>query len=477
MKTARSIAAAALRHIASGLAGFLTIPLVAYSLGTEGVAAWALLGTAAFALGVSDLGLSVAVQRAAARENESELREAVGSATGAVVLVAPLLALVSFFGVLDLEGASPALRRDASNAAIVALIAGVIAAYGFPFRALVVVRGALGRLAGVRAVAAAVQIAVTWIWISLDATLLAPAGGLLVASMVETAALVYLARGLDPLVPIGPHSPTSFARARALLREGAASVTVNLAAILALRFDVVVLSRVAPLATVAAYGVAYRAVDQSFTLAKQTSTALMPRLARSSERARAIQMGTVLLGGVVACGMAALATRGDSLLVAWAGESAQHPQMAAAVALLGLAAAITAGHEVLASAVTLGGRSAWDAAIPLALGYAVNLAISLAAASTFGIYAVAGGTLAGSVVTSVLVWRRGRELLGWNTSDIARLLVPVAMAGLTAIGAGLAMRKAPLQDTFGALGAGVAGCAAAMAAGLLVLVVVRRKLT
>ncbi|NUP04854.1 MAG: oligosaccharide flippase family protein [Polyangiaceae bacterium] len=469
--TGLSILAAVARHVASGLAGFVTIPLVAYALGANGVAAWALIGTAAFALGLSDLGLSVAVQRAATQKGDAEVHEAVRAATSSVALIAPVLAFASYTWMLDFDNAPTALREDAAVAGVVALSGGVVMAYGFPFRSLAVVRGALGSLAAARALAALVQVVVTSLLLWWRASLLGPAIGLAVASVVETVSLIVVARRVDPRVPLVPRIP-SWARAQSLFHEGAPSVVVNLAAVLAMRFDIVILSRVAPLAAVAAYGVAFRAVDQSFTLAKQASTALMPRLAKSAERAAAIKLGTIVVGGLVASGMAALATRGHPLLRAWAGEAAMHPQMAAAVALLGGAAVVAAGHEVMASAVTLGGRSAWDAAVPLSLGYAVNLAISLAGASRFGILAVAGGTLIGNIVTGALVWKRGRALLGWDPSAVGRLLTPVAIAGLCACTVGLALGALPVDSALGS----IVSCTVAMAAGLAALALVRRKL-
>jgi len=63
-------------------------------------------------------------------------------------------------------------------------------------------------------------------------------------------------------------------------RVATAGLIGNLAVILAVRLDIVVLERVADLATIGAYSVAQRIVDQSFTLVKQVSSALVPRLGR-----------------------------------------------------------------------------------------------------------------------------------------------------------------------------------------------------
>ncbi len=468
---AAGFALAGLRHLVTALAGLLTIPLVARTLGADALGMWALIGTAAFALGLADLGLGVAVQRAAVRGEPREVRRLVGVALGVVLVVAPILAVVSYASLLDLPDASPLLVADAKRAAIVAFAGGVVAALAFPFRGLLVVKGALKSLTGVRALAVALQIGVTWIGLVVTRSLVAPALGLLVAALVETVGTARAARRLDPEIPLRPGAPASFAELRKLLGEGAASLAVNLAAILALRFDVVILSRVAPLATVAAYGVASRVVDQSFTLAKQTSLALLPRLAQKEDRARAVRFGTALLGGAVASGMAALVTQGNGVLVAWAGDVAKMPETSIALALLAAAAVIAAGHEVAAATLTLAGRSAWDAALPLASGYAVNLAISVTFAERYGVVAVAGGTLLGNAATSIALWSRARSLLGWRARAVATALAPVGAAAVVALVTGSA-----LAATGGVgLAWSIVGCIVVTAAGMVASTLVLRR--
>ena len=111
---------AGIRHVTTALAGLLTIPLVARTLGADALGLWALLGMAAFALGLADLGLGVAVQRAAARGDVAGTRNTIRVAVGVILVVAPLLAIVSYAFLLDLPDLSPALASDAKHATIVA---------------------------------------------------------------------------------------------------------------------------------------------------------------------------------------------------------------------------------------------------------------------------------------------------------------------------------------------------------------------
>jgi hypothetical protein len=150
-----------------------------------------------------------------------------------------------------------------------------------------------------------------------------------------------------------------------------------------------------------------------------------------------VRLGTALLGGLVAAGMAALALPGRGLLHAWAGDAALRPELPLALTLLGAAAVVAAAHETIASALTIAGRSTWDAALPLVVGYAINVAISVAGVRSFGVLAVAGGTLVGTIFTSIWLWWRARRLFVWLRP--LRFLGPAIAAGVVALMVGFAV--------------------------------------
>ena len=85
------------------------------------------------------------------------------------------------------------------------------------------------------------------------------------------------------------------AEARRAFADGSAGLAIAFAGTLAVRIDLLVLVRHAPLAAVATYGIALRAVDQSYLLAKQTSSALLPRLGARAERSEMVTLGTACL--------------------------------------------------------------------------------------------------------------------------------------------------------------------------------------
>jgi O-antigen/teichoic acid export membrane protein len=204
--------------------------------------------------------------------------------------------------------------------------------------------------------------------------------------------------------------------------------------------------RVAPLSVVGAYGVAGRAVDMAYLIAKQATVALMPRLGDPAERSRAVRIGTGVFSGVIFSGMAALAIAGQELLVAWVGDIAAGETPAIVLALLALAAVTMSTYEVVSSMVMLSAPTGWSCAIPILIGSAASLAIAVAGASTYGVWAVAGSTVIGNAITCVLMWNAARPLLGWGLSRLLLALSPGLAAAVAAGGVGLALRTLALGN-------------------------------
>jgi hypothetical protein len=154
------------------------------------------------------------------------------------------------------------------------------------------------------------------------------------------------------------------------------------------------------------------------------------------------------------------------MLVAWAGPVAARPEAAIAITLLAIAAAIAAGHEVVSSALMLGGTTPWESAGPIVAGYIVNLGVSILAAPRFGVWAVAGGTLLGNTLTSILLWDRGRRLLSWSLPTVGSALAPLAAAGCASATASLLLSSVAERGALWSVSICVAttvfGCGAAV---------------
>lgn len=470
IRLAKDIFAAGLRHASSIVAGILTVALVARVSGPDALGAWAMMATMGLLLSLCDLGLTTAVHRAAVASDPEKTQRMVGLALLATVILSPLAALGSYAFLRDIPGASPEILADASRALVLVLAGGVAGALAAPYRAFVVVRGGMQALARARALGAFLQVLVTAAGLALTSSLLAPALGMLLGLLIEGALTLRAALAIDRALPRRPLLPASGAELWTALRDGSASLAINLAGAAAIRIDVFILARVAPLAVVAAYGVASRAVDQSYVLAKQASAALLPRLGDPRQRGRATELGTAVLGGLGASGLIALALCGTPLLVAWAGPVAAAPPASIALALLASAAVVMASVEVASSTVTLGARTAWSAAIPIVLGAAVKFILSVSGAGSFGVWAVAGGTVVGNLLLAVLMWKSARSLLGWSAGHVARSLAPVIAAALSALAVGMALSGFASGGAWKSLAAcaltSFFGCSAALVASL-----------
>jgi O-antigen/teichoic acid export membrane protein len=245
---------------------------------------------------------------------------------------------------------------------------------------------------------------------------------------------------------------------RVALDEGGATLAINLAYLAALRLDVLILARTCPIAALAGYAVGSRAVDQSFVVAKQTSAAMLGRLWRPGERARRTIEGTWMIGATVAAGMAALMHDGRPLLRAWVGPSADAAGAASALLWLGIAATFAGTSEIACATRTLTSKSAWSAALPIVVGSAVNVALSLALVGPIGASGVAAATAVGNAVVAIWTWRALRSEGVLDVREVALALAPVGVIALVSHAIAWSLRSFASAG----LAHSIAACAVAM---------------
>ena len=458
------------RLISAFFAQMFTLPVIAHYLDGERMGAWALLGAAGFLVGFVDLGLATAVQRSAVTEDHGRTRRLVGLALTAQAFLVPVFFLVAWLFFVDVPGAPADVQEEIAQSTWLVLAAGAFLGLSQPYRMFVLARGGVRQVANARTLAAVLQVIVLVAgFVGLGTSLLVPATALFVNNSVDFAATALAARQMDPALPFRPLRPRDAAEAKSAFRDGSAAFALNLAISAALRVDLFVLHAVAPLALVGTYQVAGRAIDMAYLVAKQTTTAIMRDLGRPEARARAVRVGTGAFAGVVVSGMSAVALVGQPFLVAVFDEHAAGDAAAVVLALLGAAAVITSLYEVASSMVMLGGRSAWQCAIPIVAGSIVNLSLSIAFSPAYGVWAVAGSTVVGNAITFALMWPRARRILNWSSGRVLVTLAPGLCALFGSVTLGLALR--PLVDHWAtSLGA----CALVSAAGLGVAALVMR---
>jgi len=417
---ARDAVASVVRHAVAVVAGVVSVPILARSLGAERLGFWSFLGTVAFLLSMADLGLNSATLRAAAGHDAQHARTVarlsgwVAAAIGIPVAVGAAYWLTSIAERLPEEN-----RADARQAVMIALVGGMIAAVSQPVRSYAQGQGYLVKLAWARAVAVATQFGVTVTGLWLGYSLRAVAVGLLLGATVEAIAGAWAARdGIRPKgLPAREHH-------REIIRTAGAGMMTNLAVVLAVRMDLLVLERITNLGTIGAYSVAQRIVDQGFTLVKQLSSALVPRLgARGENRDATIALGTMILGALAGAPFAALAVAGRPLVVMWAGPAVDQPILGLALGFYALSAMLVGLETVATSAISLGGN-AMAAARYVMIASLVNVLVSVVGGFLLGPWAVAAGTAAGSLVCTVLVWRATRAAQRWSWAQVTATMMP-----------------------------------------------------
>jgi O-antigen/teichoic acid export membrane protein len=412
------------RHVATLVAGFVTIPILARMLGASRLGFWSLLGTAAFLLCLCDLGLNTATLRASAGTDPRYAKQVARLASLTTLLLAvPAVALCVWWlwsAALQLPEEQ---QGDARQAVLIGLGGGVLAAATQSFRSYAQGQGRIVGLAWARAAAVLVQLLTTISLLFLGLELTSVAIGFAVGAVVEASLGCLVAR--DGVRAEG--FPQGEQRKEMVRVAGAAMVT-NVSVILAVRADVLVLERITNLATIGAYSVAARLVDQGYTLVKQVSAALVPRLGkRATDRASSVRLGTMIVGVMAAGPLAAAAVAGRPILVLWAGEPVDLPILGVALAWLACAAMVASINEVALSAMSLGGDP-MAAARFIAIGSVTNVALSIAGGFAFGPWAVAASTLAGNLVLAFLVWRWTRAAFRWDASTLGRTFLPVLIA-------------------------------------------------
>ena len=466
-RSQRAVRGAILRNLGAGLAGLLTYPIIARVLGRDALGAWALIGTMAFLQLLCDLGLTTAVQRAAVTADRARAERALQLALATVLVLVPVVGVPVYLYLtrMAFSDASASLQAQVPATAGLALVAGSIGAMAGPMRGFLFARGAAGKLGTARTLGLLTQVSVIAAGVFVSRSLALVAFGILIGQSLELTLILRAIRAVDPDLHVRPRVTKDRGEIVRCFRDGAATLVAQASIVLAVRVDLVVLTNYAPLAVLAAYSVAQRAVEQSWNIANQTPS-LTKYLGDAGERGGSVRFGTLVLGTVVMSGMAALALAGQPLLVGWVGDVAAGVVTARTLVLLAVAASLASLYEVAVAMVTLSSRTAWASAIPKSIASVVNLSFSLAGAPFIGIWAVAGSTAVGNLIEGILIWRKGLRLLQWDFRTWGSVLGPVLAAGLASGFVAHSLSSVAELGAFASIGC----CAVAMGFGCMVSV-------
>lgn len=468
MSDRRDIIAAMGRHAVTVGAGVLTIALLGRGLGRAALGAWALIGTSATLVTIADLGLASSVLKHSVNAGEDRARavRSVELAQWVTLAMLPWMLALSWWvylaglsSMVSSAVASPVILKVAS---LSALAGGAMSAYAAPWRAWLVGQGATTWIARARLTAAVVQIVVMIALLIARAGLAAPAIAVLVSNAIELALLVRGARSGEPALRWLPRRRPERAELVAGLRESFAALAVNAASIMAVRVDVAVLARVAPLAAVGAYQFSLRLSDQLYTLVKQVSAALQHRLGAHDGRAQLIARGTAIMVLPLATALGVLALAGRPALRAWAGSVVDEPLFETAVVLCSMGAVLAITCELASSALSVAASSQWVGAVPHVMGAMANGAVTLLGAQRFGVYAIAGGTIVGNALTLALTYRAVGRLHDGVARETFALLGRGAALVLVAFALALALRPIATSTVGSLLASAVSAGVAAL---------------
>ena len=236
---------------------------------------------------------------------------------------------------------------------------------------------------------------------------------------------------------------------KGLLKEAAsfssAQFLINIAALVLLRTDPIIVKAFLPLSAVAIYAVALKVAENAYLLAKQLTNLLGPLAAQLKGNAEDIKIRFIFVNctkfAMAPCVMLTVAMYvfGREALSFWVGEDFA----AGGPVLMVLLTAMTLGMaELTASAVlSMTGHhriTAWAAVAEVF----VNVLLSVAMALPLGLVGIAVGTLAATVLIGFGVTvRRACELHGVTYSSYAvRALSPALLPGIAQFALTLALK-------------------------------------
>ncbi len=449
MKNRLAMILAVFRHAVTVIAGVISVAALGRSLGVNALGAWALIGTSSTIVALADMGFNALVLRESVQSpNAVSMQratvETMELALWTVLLFSPLFIVLAYVVYLQALGATLdvhiATRPIFLLAVTATMVAGVANAYSNVHRAWLVGRGQTPVLALARSMGAIVQVAVTVIALRCRLGIAAPALGVATSAVVDGVLSIGAARRAHHLVPVFPARRPDLRRWRRLAREAIASMIVNGACAIAVRLDVAVLARVAPLAAIAAHQISLRVSDQLYGIVKQLSTAVQHRLGSVHNRERDLFTGTTLLTGLVAVMLIAVVTCGHAALRAWAGPAVDHPLWAVSMHIVAVASVVAMHCELASATLVIAAPTQWASAVPHLIGAIANMVLTVGLARHWGLAGVAAATIVGNGLTAVWTWRALHKLepLRWRAFGESLLSIATTITVALAVGSALA---------------------------------------
>jgi O-antigen/teichoic acid export membrane protein len=460
MRWVINIASNYLRVIVGIAVMFFLIPFMVSRLGVDLFGLWSLIFAVVGLFGLLDLGFATAAMKYVA-----ELT-AKGDHTQRNEVLATLLVVYSVLGAVCLALvailAGPAsgwfdLPTGQARPFTLALwLIGTVVAINFPASLVKAILIGSGRMHLVNAI----ELVITLVNAALIVVLLEAGFGLVgvaiataVTMLLGPLVMLPLAIRLTPGLSASPRL-FSRARVRELLGFSLYFFIANVAVLIILRIDPVVIKAFLTLGAVAVYAVAAKIAEYTYLLNKQFSNALMPLVSQSKGAGDADMVRRILVDGtrfllaIAAPFIALLFFYADAIVVRWMGQ-----EFAESVPLLRLLLLAVLFSSVQLNAANVLGMTGHHRFVAFAMGGSavLNLILSIILIQVLGLTGVALGTMLATLVAELLlvVPRACREQ-GLGLWDFLRSAIwPTLPALVPALGMAALMAYAQPPNNFG----------------------------
>lgn len=400
-----------MQTLLSAVVFFFFTPYMVRTVGAEHFALWSLVFSVLGFFGLMDFGFATSVVKYVAEARGSGDLARRNRILSTIAMAYALVSLVATLAVVALslwfDGLFNIPAREHGTAIALLWILGVrTVTLGLPlamFRGILFGEQRISLINGLQAVAVLVYALLGWWTLAHGYGVVGLAWVNLICLFVDHGWFVWCAYRLTPELRISPRLAD-----RALLKEitgfSASQLIINVAGLILLRTDPIIVQLTLGLQSVALYAIALRLAETMYLLSKQMVNVLSPFVAELKGQGDVARIRDVLLRAsrfalaiplLLAVVMWCL---GDLLLTAWVGPDFR----AAAPVLAVLSAAMTLAmlQEVASIVLSMTGYHRITAKAA-ALGAGVNVVTSVVLAMWLGLIGVALGTLITALCVNV----------------------------------------------------------------------------
>ena len=402
MRWILNIASNYLRVIVGIAVMFFLIPFQVTHLGLDLFGLWSLIFAVVGLFGLLDLGFATAAMKYVAELTASGDQAARNQVLSTLLVVYTGLGLICLVLVAILAGPASgwfALSPDQADPFTLALwLLGTVVAINFPaslIKAILIGSGRMHLVNGIELVTTLVNAALIVILLSAGLGLVGMAIATAATMLLGPAVMLPLAIRLTPGLAVSPRL-FSRSRVRELLGFSVYFFIANVAVLIILRMDPVVIKMFLPLTAVAVYAVGAKIAEYTYLLNKQFSNALMPLVSLSKGAGDAATVRRVLVDGtrfllaIAVPFFALLLFYSEPFVIHWMGEP-----FAESIPVLRILLVAMLLASVQLNAANVLGMTGKHRFVAFAMGGSalLNLVLSIVLVQFFGLIGVALGTL------------------------------------------------------------------------------------